>query len=70
VNRNIFFAILFLVASLGFWYFVRTTITKAYIVTMLVVGMLLLTIGLGLYFTNKSRIKAFEIAYNDNPSFF
>lgn len=37
---------------------------------MLVAGMLLLTIGLGLLFTNKPRIKAFERAYNDSPSFF
>nr|WP_313777836.1 MULTISPECIES: hypothetical protein [unclassified Allomuricauda] len=36
----------------------------------MVAGALLLTIGLGLFFTNKSRIKTFETAYNENPTTF
>lgn len=66
----IFFAILFLTASFGFWKFGKTDLAKAYIIPMLVAGGLLLIIGLGLFFTNKSRIKAFEIAYNNDASAF
>jgi hypothetical protein len=36
----------------------------------LVAGALLLTIGLGLFFTNKSRITEFEKAYNSDASAF
>ncbi|APY10161.1 hypothetical protein BWZ22_02440 [Seonamhaeicola sp. S2-3] len=62
----IIFALGFLIASLGFWQLGKTEIAKAYIIPTLVAGVLLLTIGLGLFYTNKSRIKQFEIAYNNN----
>ncbi|GBF20344.1 MULTISPECIES: hypothetical protein [Arenibacter] len=66
----IFFAILFIIVSIGFWQLGKTDIAKAYIIPTLVAGVLLLTIGLGLFFTNKSRIKEFETAYNsDSPAF-
>ncbi len=66
----ILFAILFLIASIGFWQLGKTEIAKAYIIPMLVAGSLLLTIGLGLFFTNKSRITQFETAYNSDASAF
>lgn len=66
----IFFAILFLIASIGFWQLGKTDIAKAYIIPTLVAGALLLTIGLGLFYTNKSRITAFETAYNSDVSVF
>ncbi|MEQ8714253.1 MAG: hypothetical protein RIC80_14625, partial [Cyclobacteriaceae bacterium] len=50
----IYFAILFLAASVGFWQLGKTEIARAYIIPMLIAGALLLTIGLGLFFTNKS----------------
>jgi len=59
----IFFAILFLVASIGFWQLGKTDIAKAYILPTLVAGVLLMTIGLGLFFTNKARITKFEEAF-------
>ena len=66
----ILFAILFLVASVGFWQLGKTEMAKAYIIPMLVAGVLLMTIGLGLFYTNKSRINQFETAYNtDAPAF-
>jgi hypothetical protein len=58
------FAILFLAASLGFWQLGKTEIARAYIVPTLVAGIMLMTIGLGLFYTNKSRITQFEEAYN------
>ncbi|WP_025743315.1 hypothetical protein [Aquimarina pacifica] len=65
-----FFAILFLIASIGFWQLGKTDIARAYIIPTLVAGSLLMTIGLGLFFTNKSRITEFETAYKtDAPAF-
>lgn len=66
----IFFAILFLIASIGFWQLGKTDIAKAYVIPTLVAGILLLTIGLGLFYTNKSRIKAFETDYYIDASAF
>ena len=66
----ILFAILFLIASIGFWQLGKTDIAKAYIVPTLVAGVLLMTIGLGLFYTNKSRIIAFEKAYNEDVTAF
>ncbi|MEQ9286989.1 MAG: hypothetical protein RIG77_08785 [Cyclobacteriaceae bacterium] len=66
----ILFAILFLTASVGFWQLGKTELARAYIIPMIVAGALLMTIGLGLFFTNKSRITQFERAYNsDAPAF-
>lgn len=66
----IIFAILFLAASAGFWQLGKTELAKAYIIPLLVAGVLLMTIGLGLFFTNKARITQFEKAYQqDAPAF-
>ncbi|SHK04223.1 hypothetical protein SAMN04488028_102590 [Reichenbachiella agariperforans] len=59
----IIFAILFFAASAGFWQLGKTELAKAYVIPLLVAGVLLMTIGLGLFFTNKSRINQFEKAY-------
>ena len=66
----IFFAILLLIASIGFWQLGKSDIARAYIIPTLVAGVLLLTIGLGLFFTNKSRITEFDTAYNSDASAF
>lgn len=67
----IFFAILFLIASIGFWQLGKTELSRAYIVPTMVAGLLLMTIGLGLFFTNKSRITQFENTFNtDAQAFF
>ena len=39
---------------------------KAYIIPTFVAAILLLVVGLGLFFTNKSRIKQFNEDYNSN----
>lgn len=64
------FGIVFLVASLGFWQLGRTEMARAYIIPTLVAGTLLTIIGLGLFFTNKVRVKQFETAYNQDASAF
>jgi hypothetical protein len=66
----ILFGIGFVAASIGFWQLGITDLAKAYIIPTLVAGILLLTIGFGLFFTNKSRISQFEKAYfTDAPAF-
>lgn len=65
------FAIIFLIASIGFWQLGKTDLAKAYIIPTFVAGVLLMTIGLGLFYTNKSRIIQFENAFNtDAKAFF
>ena len=66
----ILFGLVFIVVSFGFWQLGKTEIARAYIIPTLVAGLLLLTIGLGLFFTNKSRITQFETAYNKDASAF
>lgn len=60
----ILFGALFLSSSAGFWYLGKTDIAKAYIIPMLVAGVLLIIIGTGLFANNKSRINNFESQYN------
>lgn len=66
----ILFGVVFMAASLGFWQLGKTEMARAYIIPTLVAGALLTIIGLGLFFTNRSRITQFETAYNSNvPAF-
>jgi len=58
------------VASAGFWQLGKTEIARAYIIPTLVAGTLLVIIGLGLFFTNKSRVTQFKKAYNEDASAF
>ncbi len=66
----VLFGLGFLAASFGFWQLGKTEIAKAYIIPTAVAGSLLVTIGLGLYFTNKSRLKQFETAYDTDATSF
>ena len=67
----IFIAVLFIIASIGFWQLGKTDLAKAYIIPTLAAGLLLMTIGLGLFYTNKSRIIQFEKAFSaDAPAFY
>ena len=62
----ILFGVAFIGASIGFWQLGRTDIAKAYILPTLVVGVLLIIIGTGLFTNNKSRINNFENQYNED----
>lgn len=66
----IIFGIVFVFATIGFWQLGKTEIAKAFIFPTLVVGILLLIVGFGLFFTNKYRIVKFTKDYNNNPSSF
>lgn len=59
--------IVFIILGLGFWQIGKTDLAKAYIIPAMVAGTLLVIIGLGLYFTNKSRITQFNNSYQENP---
>ena len=62
----ILFAILFFIASIGFWLLGKTDLAKAYIIPTSVAATLLMIVGLGLFYTNKSRIRQFNEEYNTN----
>ena len=64
------FGMAFLVASIGFWQLGKTEMARAYMIPTLVAGCLLLIIGLGLFFTNRSRITQFEKAYHTDAAAF
>ncbi len=66
----ILFGVIFVLASVGFWQLGKTELAKAYIIPLLVSGILLMIIGFGLFFTNKSRIISFEKDYNNDASAF
>ena len=66
----IFFAIGFLIASIGFWQLGKTDLAKAYIIPTLVAGILLLIIGSGLNYTNIQRVNQFQKDFNTDTSSF
>ena len=66
----ILFGVMFVSASIGFWQLGKTDVAKAFLLPTLVAGVLLLTLGLGLFFTNQSRIKSFTTTYNNDASAF
>ena len=66
----ILFGLLFVAASIGFWQLGKTEIAKAYVIPMLVAGILVLVIGFGLFFNNNYRVSKFEKDYHkDAPAF-
>jgi len=66
----ILFGLVFVAAGIGFWQSGKTELARAYIIPMVVAGLLLLIVGLGLFFTNKSRIGQFEKAYHQDAAAF
>ncbi|WP_420861359.1 hypothetical protein [Algirhabdus cladophorae] len=59
----ILFGIGFMAASLGFWQVGKTEIAKAYVIPLLIAGVLLLIIGLGIFIPAKARVTGFAEAY-------
>ena len=56
----ILFGLLFLFGALVFWQMGKTELAKAFIHPLLVSGTLLFIIGVGLLYSNTSRIHSFE----------
>lgn len=66
----ILFGVIFVVATIGFWQLGKTELAKAFVFPTLVAGILLMVIGVGLIFSNKSRLSSFETDYNTDTSAF
>jgi len=66
----ILFALLFLIASVGFWQLGKTDLARAYIIPTLVAGLLLMIIGVGLVYKNTNRVTEFETAYHQDATAF
>jgi len=66
----ILFGVTFILASVGFWHLGKTDMARAYIIPTLVAGTLLMIIGFGLFFTNKSRLANFPIAHQEDSKAF
>lgn len=66
----IFFGILFILATIGFWQLGKTDIAKAFIYPTLVAGILILTVGFGLLYANHTRITTFTNDYHKDATAF
>lgn len=64
------FSMITLVVAFGFWYWGKTTMSKAFVWPMFVTGIFLAIVGTGLFFANKPRISRFEQAYVESPQDF
>ena len=63
----ILFGVLFVLGAIGFWQLGKTEVARAFIYPTMVAGVLLLTVGVGIFFANKSRITSFQRAYEEDP---
>ena len=66
----ILFGVAFVLAAIGFWKLGKTEMAKAYLYPTLVAGILLLAVGLGIFYANKTRVTSFAKAYNENATEF
>ena len=66
----ILFGLVFISASFGFWQLGKTEMAKSYVIPTLIAGVLLMIIGIGLFYTNKSRIIQFERDFKADSSAF
>jgi len=58
------FSAIEVIAAIGFWYFGKTNMARAFIWPILISGLFLIAVGAGLYLANKPRIERFEKQYN------
>lgn len=66
----IFFALFLLAGSVGFWQLGKTEIARSFIIPSLVTSILLLAVGVGIFYANKSRITSFQEAYEKDAAAF
>ena len=64
------FGILFIMTSIGFWQLGKTEVAKAFFYPMLIGGIFLLMMGVGFFFSNKSKLANFETDYKTDASTF
>lgn len=64
------FGLIILLSAAGFAYWGKTAMAKAFIIPFIVSGLLLISVGIGLFAANKPRIAQFEKEYAaDVPGF-
>lgn len=66
----IFFGLLFVVASIGFWQIGKSEVAKAFVIPTIVAGVLLLMVGSGIFYANKVRVTSFAEAHQKDASAF
>lgn len=64
------FSVVELLAAIGFWYWGRTTMAKAFFWPLLAMALFLISVGAGLYIANHPRIAQFENDYHHEPKAF
>src|SRR6476469_2513274 len=64
------FSAIEIIVAIGFWYWGKTVMAKAFIWPLMVAGLFLVAVGTGLYFANNPRITRFETEYRGNPDAF
>ena len=64
------FSVVEIGAAIGFWYLGKTAMARAFCWPFLTAGLLLATIGAGLFFSNKPRIERFEALYHQGAKAF
>jgi hypothetical protein len=61
---------IFLLSGLAFWKMGTTPHAKTMIVPALIIGILMASVGLSMYFSNQKRITDYQKQYLDNPTSF
>lgn len=64
------FSVIVLITAIGFSYWGKTAMAKAFVIPLIVSAVLLVAIGAGLYFSNQPRIERFEKEYKSNAQEF
>lgn len=64
------FSVVYIIAVVGFWFFGRTPMAKAFIVPLIINGLFLVSVGAGLYLANKPRVTQFELTCRQSPEAF
>jgi ABC-2 type transport system permease protein len=64
------FSIILILGAVAFGYWGRTQTAKAFVIPLIVAGIFLISVGIGLYWANKPRIKQFEKEFSINSKEF
>jgi ABC-2 type transport system permease protein len=64
------FSVIEILAAVGFFYFGKTGMAKAFSWPLLIMGIFLVAVGAGLYFTNNPRVAQFEKQYQTDSNAF
>lgn len=70
VKNCCLFSIIVLLSAVGFALWGKTAMAKAFVIPMIVAGLFLVSIGIGLYTSNKPRIEQFKNEYNTDANSF